>query len=418
MTTVVGPVQLREKSKDTTGPQVLSVPQFDSRITTSYGTDLTYAKIRELRDDPTISLCRQVVLAPMIHTPWTIKEEVGAPSGAKQLIEDVLFDKRDWLLQGSVYGALDFGWQPYEFVFEPVHGQIWIKDFKQLLQDFTTILIYLNSGRYAGLLNEPMTGLSVELLERESMCIALEVEGTDWYGRSVYKGLTGIQDDYNTLSETAARYDKKVAGATWVVYYPVGMTPYNGTSTDNGTIAKDLLSKLQGSGAVAVPDEIQEWVDETNDDVSKEEKGKWRIELISATGSSERSFTDRHKYLDNLKVRAFGMPERSILEGKFGTKAEAEVHGDIGLSTIDTKHRLIVNQYNRYPINTLLRLNYGQEAEGTVWIEVAPLVSAKFQTLKDVYRLLLQNPETLLQEAPNIDTDALREELAIPSKGN
>jgi len=50
---------------------------------------------------------------------------------------------------------------------------------------------------------------------------------------------------------------------------------------------------------------------------------------MSATNTSQGSFIDRQKYLDALKMRAFGLPERSILEGSHGTKAEADVHADI-----------------------------------------------------------------------------------------
>ena len=98
-------------------------------------------------------MVRQAVSAPIIHTPWTIKTNEKAPAGAKEFIEDVFRHTRDWLLQGSIYGALDFGWMAYELVYQPTKdGKITISKFKQLLQDFTTILIYIDTGDFAGFL--------------------------------------------------------------------------------------------------------------------------------------------------------------------------------------------------------------------------------------------------------------------------
>jgi hypothetical protein len=138
--------------------------------------------------------------------------------------------------------------------------------------------------------------------------------------------------------------------------------------------------------------------------------------LISAQASSAASFDDRQKYLDNLKVRVFGIPERSLLEGKFGTKAEAETHAEIGLSTVDTKHRLLVQQFNEGPVNNVLSLNWGPDAKDSVWIEVAPLVSSRFNHLKEIYRMVLQSPDVGSLEAQNLDMRAIREELAVPPK--
>lgn len=136
---------------------------------------------------------------------------------------------------------------------------------------------------------------------------------------------------------------------------------------------------------------------------------------MSDNSGVQRSFIDRLKYLDNLKARAFHLPERSVLEGSFGTKAEAETHADIGLGTIDMKHRIIVHHYNQQIVNELLRLNFGEGTEDTVKIIVAPLVDSRLSIIREVYRLFLQNPVSLIEELGHIDGKALRQELNIPS---
>ena len=420
-----------KKTSESTSSQQMSMPQFDSRVYPNSTFYLTPHRIREIRKDATVRLVRQAIVAPIMHTPWTIKAKKNAPAAAKQFIEDMFECKRDWLLQGAIYGALDFGWMPYELVYEPTkNGRVWITKFKQLLQDYTNILVYVDTGYFAGLVNWPLytsslsylqpysrsaAGWEVELDEINSMVINLEVEGTDWYGISASSSLDSLVSDWDDVNKSANRYDKKVAGATWVIYYPVGKTEFNGTEQSNDFIANAVLTALEASGGVIIPDEIQEWVSDLEDSIDKDVKGKWRIELISAQTSAQSNFNDRQKYLDNLKVRVFGIPERSILEGMFGTKAEAETHAEIGLSTVDTKHRLVVQQINQYAVNQVLRMNWGEKAVNSVKVEVAPLVSSRFNHLKEIYRMILQSPDVGSLEAENLDMKAIREELSVPA---
>ena len=421
---VTGPVIIENIRPDSeaTGPQVHSIPIIDSRLSPYRRGNLTPTRIREIRNDPTVSFCRQVILAPMIHTPWVYKTREGGTEEMVEFVQQNFECHRDWLLQDALFGALDFGWQPFEVVYEPKDGEIRIQKFKKVLQDYTCIVVAINDGDFAGFINQPIhsyfgdgttSGPGIMFLKPYAMNINLEVEGTDWYGRPVSEPLDPIVTAWDEVEKSATRYDKKVAGATWVVYYPVGETNYNGQKdVSNHEIALNILNTLQASGGVAVPDEIQEFMDEDSIDVNA--KGKWRIELIHATGSTQSTFTDRQKYLDNLKTRCFGIPERAILEGKFGTKAESEVQADVALSTIDTKHRLILDQINQQSVNGLLRLNYGEEFENAVYIEPAPLIDSHYQTIKEIYRLIIQSPELSKLEIENIDVGKFRQLLNVP----
>lgn len=403
-----------------TKPQTDSTIGYDSRLRERMPGTLTYQKIREIRKDPTIALLRQVPAAQAIHTEWTIQAKENAPSGAKEFIEKALYPHRLELLMTTFMGVCDFGWMPYEKVLQEQDGFLTYRRYKPLLHDFTHVLVYVNSGEFAGYDNDPSNvfditdfDVNTRLYENECLHVNFEKEADNWYGRSISEDLESTYDRYVDVNDTASRYDAKVAGAHWIVYYPVGYTDYNGqTEVSNQEIAEDLLEKLEASGMMAIPDEVQEFME---DGPGKEMKGKWRVELLSAREGGQSSFIDRLKYLDALKVRAFHLPERSVIEGTFGTKAEAETHTDIGLSTIDVKHRIAVQHYNRQIINELLRLNYGEEAMDTVYIMVAPLVDSRLSILKEVYRLLLQNPMSLIREMSNLDRDAIREELNLPA---
>ena len=116
-------------------------------------------------------------------------------------------------------------------------------------------------------------------------------------------------------------------------------------------------------------------------------------------------------------MRAFGIPERSVLEGTHGTKAEAGEHTNIALGTIGTKHLILCEAINKYITRRLLTLNYGKEYRDCVKVMPAPIVSAHYETLKEIYRLIIQSPETLLKEFDKIDTSQIRSALDIPSTG-
>lgn len=418
MTEILGTIALYDKDQGTeqTSAQVLSQPSFDSRLYKSYG-NLTFPCIRELRKDPTAQLARWAVLAPMIHTPWTYVSNKGlATQEMLDYVENTFTPLRDNFLQQSVFGTLDFGWCPFEVVYKPEDGYVYIDNLKPLLHDYTTILVYLQNGKFAGFANETFSpiyqGGSVLVESDYALNTNFEVEGTDWYGISTFEYLKKIASSWDTIQDAANRYDRKIAGASWIVYYPVGNTLYNGVQTSNDKIAQNLLSSLQSSGGVAIPDEIQDWMDDT---IDKEAKGKWRIDLITAKGTAVEGFTSRQKYYDSLKIRAFALTERSVLEGSHGTKAEADVHGDVSLSIVDSRHRLLCTHLNLGPVQRSVALNFGNKYRYAVSIKPAPLVDTQFATLKRIYELILQNPETLAKEIVNLDMKSLRDELGLSS---
>ena len=412
--------QITERSDtvSVTGPQTRYFPSGDSRLVKESWLRPTENQVRNLRKDPTISLVREIIISPAISTPWTVEEREGAPDGAKEEIKEEFFHHRLTLLQDSFLGCIDYGWSPFEIVWGLNRkGKVVPIWFKQLLHEWTWILINIDDGKFWGFSNEPAGGRNSIVGEGKALNFNLEVEGTDWYGVSSLGKTKSIQDKWDSVDKSATRFDQKIAGAHWIVYFPVGKTPFSldpevaAVDTNNDVIAKRILTTLEANGSTAIPDEVQEWMD---DDVDKNTKGKWRIELLSAGSNVNAQFTDRLKYLDNLKVRAMGIPERAVLEGKFGTKAEADTHAEAGIANIDRKHRMIVQEINKGPVNTFLRVNYGEEAENTVSIQVSPLIDARFSILKESFSRILQDGEGLRGLSELIDARAISEELGVP----
>lgn len=367
-----------------------------------------FKRIRDMRRHPTIALARQLAVAPLLAAEWSIEEKEGAPPDAKAFIQKQIEPLRIHLLRTSLFGCCDFGFSPYEKVFKvgEQSGLIEIKKVKPLLQDITKVIVDKANGSFLGLKQEDIT---LEL--PQALLVNIDVEGTYWYGEPTMKAADLPFEWWNICNNANVRYDKKIAGAHWIIHYPPGNSVLNGTKIANDKVAQSLLTALESSGSIAVPRKVEEFVD----DLNKEAKA-WEIELLSAYPTSNVAFVERLKYLDALMARALGMPERAILEGQFGTKAEAEAHADFAITNMELRHKIIVQQYNWHLVNQLLRVNYGPEAENTVLIAVAPLTDLTLQYLRATYTKFLDNQEGFGQEFDNVDTEAMRDKLGIPSK--
>lgn len=406
-----------------TPPQVLvggnflhdeELPQrrdFPFRSYTAWGG--WYNKVREMRREPTIKLARALSIAPILAAPWSFEQETWAPEGALNEIQSQLMPMRMHIMRTMMCGCADFGWQGYEKIIDfDEYGRIVLKKLKPLLQDFTKILVDRTTGEFVGLRQQsPRQATPTDLCVDECLLVSIDVEGTDWYGEAIMKSVETPFDQGCDVEASASRYDRKIAGAHWVVYYPLGSSTIQGVVKDNSEVAQIILNKLESSGSIAIPSTVSQIVDTLSANAA--DKLAWKVELLTAQGGST-PFIERLKYIDAKKARAFGMPERAILEGQFGTKAEAEAHGDFAIVNMELRAKIGIQHLNRHVVDHLLRLNYGNGAEGAIYIEQAPLVDAQIQYLKTVYTALMADPNALMGEQLEMDMPALRDRLGIP----
>lgn len=364
-------------------------------------------EVRRLRRDPTIKLARWLSCAPIVSCPWTIESpKQNAPPGAVEFFEDLLQPLRVQLLQQISYSLVDYGWNCYEKIFSlREDGLVTVKRFKHLLHDLTDILIDPANGDYVGLKN----GYAV-LDTDSSMLHSFEPEGTDWYGNSVLFDTRQLQEDYRRLEEAAARYDDKIAGTHILIKYPEGESEFEGGMLDNAVIAQRVGQLIQSSGVVAIPVQVKDWVSEKN----TSDPGSWSIEFLTDGGAGVAAFVARQEYLDKLKVRAFGLPERTVLETEGGTRADAEQHTSFAIVNIDLRHQLIAQTIDRQAIDVLLRINWGPQSVGTVTIKPTPIADEAKPFLQQLYTAYLQGPNGIL-ESQDIDWHAIREVLGVSS---
>ena len=408
----------KPKKKEITGPQTISYSFGDSTLVRSYTTVGTYKQLRAVRKNPTVSLARALLISCIQAGSWSIEADDGISEDVTKFIEHILPLREEFIYNAVAFGKVDFGWCGFEKIFKTDGNRIYIEALKPLLHDMTIVLV-TKHGRFNGYRQnsmgwgglQPQTGsvgpvYPLDISIEKCLHVAFGVEAGYLYGMPLLENIRSSMDMWDECNDGARRYDKKIAGTHWVIKFPPGTGTLDGETVDNGVIAAAVLAALESSGSVAIPTTTAEVLQEiVNADVAN--LYAWHVELLDDKGKKQASFNDRLKYLDSQKVRGLGFPERAILEGQFGTKAEAGVHLDLALNNFEAIDREIARMVNKQLINQLVELNFGSELVGKVWLVAAPLVDEQISFLQKIYEKL---------DDPNVDTDTLREKLNIPSK--
>ncbi len=375
------------------------------RSATEFGT---YAAYRLLRKDPTVALGRGLLVSGVLAGSWSVEADDGVPAALTDYVATLL-PMREQIMRAAVgYGRVDFGWMPFEKIFMVDKGRITLI-LKPLLHDMTTILID-HSGSFNGYRQSNMlTAVPIDVPVENCLHISFDVEGSNHYGVPLLENIRATQVSWTDCDNGAKRYDKKIAGSHFIIHYPPGTTQVDDETVQNADIASQLLTALESSGSMTLPATTAEYVQELNDkNVAK--LYQWNVELISDLSPRQPSFGARQKYLDSLKIRGLILPERSMLEGQFGTKAEAGEHIGLAITGMQEIDKAITRQVNEQMVNQLLTLNFGPDAAGTVRLVAAPLVDMSAAFLRKLYLELVKG------DAGSVDTKSLKEQLSIPAQ--
>lgn len=365
----------------------------------------THATYRIIRKHPTVALARALVIAPVVASSWSFDSDDSDPDDERvKFIQSVYLPLRRRMLDASMSGGIDFGWQGFEQVYAVREGRIVVATLKQLLHDITSIRVDGRTGELvayrqtqAGIVDVPASNL---------LHVGFRVEGTQWHGQSL---LENVRDRYNDWIESnngAKRYDKRIAGSHIIVEYLANKkNVYQGAETDNAEIASAIKELLTSSTIMTLP---------VRESVNGERQKDFDLRIMSDTTARQMSFTGRLEYLDKLMVRGLLFPERAMLEGQHGTKAETAEQADLAITNLELQHQLIVDELNEQSVNRLLVCNWGEDARGTVRIVPAPIDDERRLVLREVYKAILANPLGFVKAVEDIDRDAIMDQLGIP----
>jgi hypothetical protein len=396
--------------KELTGPQVVAAAVFDRELNIT--KPATYSTYRTIRLDPTIAFVRAVRLAIVAAGEWSIEADDDVDDVMVEYARNTLLPQRELIYENAMAGNVDYGWAPFEKVFAiGDDGKVVLAKLKPLLHDLTTILASNESGAFIGFKQESIDGKTVWLPLENSFLIPFRAEGTNWYGNGLLENARKTMVRYDNTDKAAARYDRKVAGAMITVYYPEGETRNaQGVMTPNNEIAQAIGTNAQSSGVMIIPHVVLEKIGEAE----HEEVRRWIVEMLSDTAATQTQFVQRMEYLDAQKARAMFMAERSVLEGKYGTKAEAGEHMGAVVTVLEGEDRLVTRHVNWYILDQLLTLNWGEQARGKVRFAAAPLRDERLALIEQVYQTILKNPGGFVEEFAMLDTDAMKDRLGLP----
>jgi len=379
----------------TYGRNVLTRPNYDLRG--------TYAQLRAVRKDPTVSLARGLLVSCIQAGSWNIEADEDVRDDVREFIEHILPLRDKFLYNCITFGRVDYGWIGFEKIFNLDGDRIVIKELKPLLHDITTILV-TEQGRFNGYRQNPLTGSSFDVEVEKCLHVAFDVEAGNLYGYPLLENVRLIEDMWNESNDGAKRYDKKLAGSHWVIKYPPGTGTVDGESKDNGEIAALLLAALESSGSVSIPTTTATVLQELiNAEVAN--LYAWQVDFLEDSGHKQTDFIDRLKYLDTLKVRGLLLPERAILEGQFGTRAESAVQGDWAILNMEAIDKAMASMFNEQVINQLVELNFGIETVGKIRLVALPLVDTQIEFIRKIYEKA---------NDPALDVTVLRDKLDLP----
>jgi hypothetical protein len=374
----------------------------------------TYHVYRQMSSDPTFALAIAAANSPILGAGWGWEAKDDVPDDTVDLIKGIFDGMIRTHVVRECLRAREFGWRGMEKVFHSIDGVIRFRKIKPLWPDRTKILIDSESGEFAGFTQD---GITLEL--ERCFLYTHAIDCDDYYGHALHEN--GLRAWTNWLStiESGGRLQSKVSGIIVQIHYPAGASDDQTKSTRE--IAQKILNDVSAGKSVAMPNlfyagnGIQNMADLAG-------KSQWVLSTLD-TGNSQGAQatieTDR-RYWDVQKLRAWGVPERVVTEGQFGTKAEAESHADILLANAQIEHQNIVNAVNKQLVDDILIYNRGESARGSVWAVAQPIIDEKRAVLKEFLVSLWTNPATLElllsggETGKPVDVDAVLDQFGFP----
>jgi hypothetical protein len=350
---------------------------------------------RSIMNDPTVALAYYVGNIPYMSAAWSYVKRKGAPAGAVELIRDTFERERFRLLLDGSKSKI-YGWAPFEKLFQDRDG-FWTYDrLKPLLWDTTTVNV-TNNGNFNGLAAD---GGDTILTAEKSFVATFDKEVNNLYGRPLYFNIKDDLEDMRQLRKKQSAYTSKVSSFIFIIHYPPGKSKFDGQEVANEIIADKLAEQIAKGGWIKVPlmtvNEADKFITEAF--IQPNQLKAWNIEVIEVKMDHGNSLTEQRKALEILLFRGMLIPERTAMQAEFSSRADAQAHAEISLGVQEICLREFIGQLNKWLVNPLLVLNYGEQAWDTVYIEPEPLNSDKRRMLQTILTQSLgNNVDTALQ---------------------
>jgi len=371
----------------------------------------TYSTYRKMREQPTIALARTIATVPIRVATWSIEANDGVPEERVEFIRQQV--ESFW--PGIIYNipfSLDYGFQSFEKVWVVDNGRYVYSKIKPLLPDYTKVMIDKATGTFAGLKQH-----DVEIGAEKAFWFTYDGEAGNFYGRSRHENIrANAWQPWLDTAKQMAQYGAKTAGVIPIIEYPTGESKdATGAVRSNFELAKKVIENLSQAKGIAMPNQFKRFAEDLMaKGISLKDMEAWVISFLEPKGQHGGDFVNMLKYYDSQLMRGWLVPERAAIEGTFGTKAEAETHGDLAMAVAMLLYEDILRNVNWYLINPLLKYNFGYDAENTIYLSRAGMAPEQQAFFRDLLGKTLSNPANIDLLVKWLDIDTMLDSAGLP----
>lgn len=379
----------------------------------------SYSTYRQLLRIPSVALVRTVVFDSILGGSWTVETDEDIPDAAKKLIETAFLKKRTQILRHALR-ALDFGHSKFEVVRGVMGSDRVPVEFKPLSWQQTQISVVQETGKVIGLQQN-----DVKLWDRDWFLYTYDGEPGQPEGRSRLENVREAGSKWLEVQIKIGRLIDKEAGSIVVGTFPPGTGKDDDSKTaTNRALMSGVAERASLGGAwlaiensMGVLTPLQRTTATVDQLIKLLETKAWDLQKLdlSGNGVALAAMQAYSAYLDAQMIRGYCQPERSIIEGTHGTKAEAGTHSDTGTAGAERVEADIVESLNCGPVDDTLEANYGPDMRGKVRIVAQPL-----RDVQEIIDMAVINNLTTGQLAGDIyrtfDIDALFDRRGIQKR--
>lgn len=367
-------------------------------------------KIEAMLHYPTIAYMAQLIIIAGNTSEWTVECDEGVPWEAVNLVQNMVDSVKFDLWRTVCYNWICFGYSAYEKVYtvyenDEGHPRIVLSALKHLLPETYSIERDADRGFLGIRTYIPRT----EFLNPEK-CLVLTHDkfGDDMTGNALLKNAERSFDLIQTTWENLKSFDAKASnGPKYKIRYPEQtFLDAAGNRVFTRDKANEMAQNLEDNGVALLPHSPLRAAGQTGPNESD-----WDIERFP-TESMSSTFIDELNYLDKCLCRAFGIPERSVLEGEFSTRADAGNASEFTLMRIQYLVKQVIDQFNKYVVDKVIDLNY-EDLKGRVRVVASDIDRSSVSAVREFIINLLNSNETLQKE---LDLDAMLDVSKFPRK--
>jgi hypothetical protein len=355
---------------------------------------------------------RSIVAAPIIGNSWRWKKlRDDVPDEWLAFARQVLDPLRQSIVRDALR-ALEFGWAGFEKVWEVQRGRRILRKLKPLLWELTEILVD-EHGNPVGLFNRVPGESPTVLTSGKYFLYTQDAEAGNPYGRSRHENIRQIWSECEQIRHRLAQYLRKVSGIVVQLHYPEGTSrDAAGAERPNQWLGQQVLDAVSAGKSVMFPNGFAAGGD-PHAAFDLAGKSSWQLSAFESGGADHApGMKEVLEYYDALIFRGWMRPERTGLESRHGSRADAKTHTDTATLDSELIDQDLAAAINRDVVDELLVFNFGPRARSAVAIEPAPIETDSVDALRQILRELLASKSS--DAAAKIDVEALLDELSVP----